>query len=222
MVTLTDLITSVRQRSDMEFSDFVTDPEITAYINNSASELYDILVSRFEDYYTLDPVPFTISSGNSYLLPADFYKLRGLDLSLGSGEFVNVRNFMFNERNNDSNAAKLSIVQCPQRYRVMGNKLIISPVDQAVGSYQLWYIPQCPKLVNPTDTLDTISGWEEYVIVDAAIKCLQKEESDVNVLLLQKQALIKRIESMAQNRDVDQPERITDVHATDYSGRGWR
>jgi hypothetical protein len=66
-----------------------------------------------------------------------------------------------------------------------------------------------------SDTVDGYSGWTEYVIVDAAIKCLQKEESDVSVLMVQKAALKQRIEEASQNRDAGQPSTISDTRARD-------
>lgn len=197
----------------MERSNFVTDSEITSYINQSVAELYDLLITEFEDYYIADPVIFTISNNaTTQLLPTDFYKLRGLDFNLnGLSEdgWTNVDQFNFNERNLHKRCAVGSNVQ---RYRLMGNKLILSPVGYTNGNYRLWYIPQAPKLVASSDELDVVNGWEEYVIVDAAIKCLQKEESDVSVLALQKSALIKRIQDSAANRDAGSPGTITDVY----------
>ena len=61
---------------------------------------------------------------------------------------------------------------------------------------------------------DGIGGWLEYVIVDSAIKMLQKEESDVAVFMAQKQALIKRIEEMATNRDAGAPSTVRDVQGS--------
>ncbi len=97
------------------------------------------------------------------------------------------------------------------RYRLRRNKLSFVPKDKAPGNYQLWYIPRATELVNDSDSFDGINGWEEYIIVDVAIKVLQKEESDVTVFALQKGELTKRIEAMAE-RDNGSPEKITDVH----------
>ena len=63
-------------------------------------------------------------------------------------------------------------------------------------------------------TADGVSGWLEYVITDAAIKAGQKEESDTTTLQFQKQALIKRIEAAAENRDAGSPATIADVQWT--------
>ena len=70
-----------------------------------------------------------------------------------------------------------------------------------------------------SDILDGISGFDEYVIVDAAIKAMQKEESDVSVLMAQKEALKRRIEAAAANRDAGEPESVSDIRG--LNGGNW-
>jgi hypothetical protein len=70
-------------------------------------------------------------------------------------------------------------------------------------------------LVLDADTFDGISGWEEYIVVDAAIKMLNKEESDVGVLSKEKDRLVLRITAASANRDIAEPEPIADVYAED-------
>ena len=208
-VTLTSLILQVRQRANMEGSGFIDDTvELPAYINASAAELYDVLVSRFEDYYSTS-LPVTIATGNTAPLPADFYKLVGLDLFVG-GYTVTVHPFNFIERNKFNRPIQRPRFS-PVRYRIMGQNLLLTPPDLAPGSYTIWYVPRFTNLVLGTDTLDTLQNWTDYVVVDAAIKCLVKEESDVSVLLMEKAALLKRIESMAANRDAGEPLTVSDV-----------
>ncbi len=75
-----------------------------------------------------------------------------------------------------------------------------------------------------TTILDGVSGWEEYVVVDAAIKAMAKEESDPSVLMAQKQGLLQRIESAAENRDAGSPARVSDSRGADFErppGWGW-
>jgi hypothetical protein len=59
--------------------------------------------------------------------------------------------------------------------------------------------------------LDGISGWEEYPVVDVAIKIKDKEESDVQVLGARKAAMLKRVVDTAANRDPGQAARTADV-----------
>jgi hypothetical protein len=76
---------------------------------------------------------------------------------------------------------------------------------------------------------DGVSGWLEYVITDAAIKAMQKEESDVSVLMAQKAALVARIIAAAENRDAGNPATVADVQFTSgawpynagFGGGGW-
>lgn len=61
------------------------------------------------------------------------------------------------------------------------------------------------------DSLDGRNGWEEWVVVDAAIKLLSKEESDTSQLERESARLWARIMAALQNRDAGQGKRVTDV-----------
>jgi hypothetical protein len=210
MSTLLQLRDQVRSRADMTNSEFVSDSELDQYINDSYKELYDLLVLKFDDYFIADPLEFTISTGNTYDLPNDFYKLRGLDRKNGPNDYYELVPFNFHDRN------KTGILFHDVRYRILGLKLHITPIDSASGDYRMWYVPKLAKLVLGTDaTLPQVEPWEIYIVTDSAIKCLQKEESDVSVLYAQKTELTKRIEEAAENRDAGFPAQITNVY-----GRG--
>jgi hypothetical protein len=227
---LADLMTAVRQRADMlpsgytpalTGSYFVTEPELISYINQSAFELYDILVQALgADYFIAPTVQFqTDGASQSYALPNGvnysgapaLYKLLGVDVQAGSASqpWVTLKPFQFSERNRGG-------LRAPQgsrniRYRLSGSNLLFEPLASAGMTIQLWYVPRLTPMALLTDTLDGISGWTEYVIVDAAIKCAQKEESDVSVLIAQKQALLNRITSAAENRDAGSSFRVADT-----------
>lgn len=72
----------------------------------------------------------------------------------------------------------------------------------------------------PSQTVDGVSGWEEYIIIDAAIKCKDKEESDVVVLAGRKADMKKRIEGIAANRDPGTAAKTADVSG-DVWNTGW-
>ena len=98
MATLSELRTLALQRADKENSRFISTAEANNYINLAYGELYDLLVSQFADYYSTT-VNFTLSGTNTYALPADFYKIRGLDYLISANNYVTVFPFNFNERN---------------------------------------------------------------------------------------------------------------------------
>ena len=231
-----------QQRADRVNSNFVTLPEWNTYINQAMMELYDILITAFEDYYLAAPIQFstngatnlyplpngtlsfTGSDGNSFVAPP-FYKLRGVDLGVSNANngWVTMKKFDFADRNRYfyPNSASTLYGVFNMQYRVVGSNIMFIPTPSANQPIRLWYIPRIPLLLQETDTTSvSVSGWLEYVIVDAAIRALQKEESDVMVLMAQKEALKARIEAAAQNRDAGQPDTISDTRS--YGPWGWQ
>lgn len=211
-----------KQRADRVNSNFVTDAEWNSYITQSAFELYDMLVTLYEDYYVASPLVFStdgsqwqypLPDGSNYDGAPALYKLLGVDLGLDNSNnaWVTLKKFDFIQRNRYvyPNITSTFLGVFNLRYRIVGNTLYFIPVPSGNQVIRLWYVPKMTQPLLDTDILDGISGWTEYIIVDAAIKALQKEESDPSVLLLQKQALLDRINSSAMNRDAGQPDTIS-------------
>lgn len=224
-VSLAWLREAAQQRADRVNSNFVTTAEWNSYINQSALELYDILVTAYEDYFIAEPkIVTTDGITQRYDLPSDFYKLAGVDcgLSNGNNAWVTIKRFEFAARNRyvfpNINATYFGVFNL--QYKIVGSKLMFIPTPSAGQYIRIWYVPRLPTLLLDTDTFDSISGWSEYIVVDAAIKALQKEESDVSVLFAQKQALIKRIEESAQNRDEGMPSTVSDSRTNNYRWGG--
>lgn len=222
--TLAQLITTVRERGDYVNSQFVTDAEITTYINQSYAELYDILIQAFgNDYFVAAPYVFqtTGTTQQQYPLPSNLYKLIGVDLQVSASpaSWVTLRKFEFTERNKYWLANQYAYYGITNlRYRLVGGNLWLTPVPAQNQSLQLWYIPRVSYLVNSTDVVDGVSGWEEYIIVDAVMKCRIKEETEIQELMAQKQALLVRITNAAENRDASEPSRVSDTQSVD---QGW-
>ena len=211
-ITLSELRSQARDRADMQNSNFVSDSELTNFINSSIAELYDLLIAGGEsDYYLLSSTFSTATGTENYALPADFYKLRGVDAQDGT-DWISVRPFNFNERNSKE-AFGYSLSGIDFRYRLAGSNIMLTPAPSGSRTVRLWYTPTATKLVADNDSLNDLNQFSEYVIVDAAIKMLLKEESDVSVLLATKADLRKRIENMVANRDAGQPEAISDIYA---------
>ncbi len=212
LVTLSNLKLRSREMADMIHSQFVTDPELTRYINSSAQELYDILVMAYgEDYYVL-PTPFEfVSNGDPKALPSDFYKVVGVDALVGGGNYVTLKPFEFTERNRFNGPTNLLINNnSPLRYKIQGNQIIWAPGTSGNNTIRVWYIPVMTELAIDADELDGVNGYEELVIVDVAIKMKQKQEDDVSVLMARKQELLMRIEKVSQDRDAGMSHRVTD------------
>ena len=189
MATVTQMVLKARQHADMENSGFIGAAEAIAFVSDAYKELYDLLGASFEDYF-LSTTTLSLTSGNSVALPTDFYKLRGVDLYEG-GRYHPLKPFNFNER-------------------------LYMEDDDVTGSYRLWYVPTATTLTAGSDTVTLGNGWESYIELDAAIRMLNKEESDISALMALKEGVKARITTVAKNRDVSMPQVITDIHAQGY------
>ena len=213
-ISLAQLKVMTRERADMEDSTFIGETELTTYINLAYGEYYDIIVGAYEDEFTIHDTITIASSESQVPLPSDFMKLRGLDYKVsGTGDtYQTLRKFQFNKRNEKQDTVINTMHTSNDRqYRIVGDKISIVPENKAPGTYKFWYVPVYTKLINDSDTMGGVNGWEDLVVVQAAIYCLQKEESDISALLAQKAAIVKRITTMAANRDTGGIETITDT-----------
>lgn len=211
-VTLSYLKGQVRSRADQQNSQFISDAELTNFINGSASSLYDLLVQAAEDYYVQSEVIPIVQGTNEYTLPSMFYKILGVDYYVNNKP-VPMSRFMFRERHLYNYLdARPEIV----RYATWGQELIFKPQAPQIASVTVWYVPRITLLVNDSDLLDGVNGWEEYLILDAAIKCMVKEESDPSALLTQLAAVKDRIMTMSKDRNQGDPQTTTDIIGSRY------
>jgi hypothetical protein len=217
---LSDIRLLCMQEADMVNSNFISTAEWNSYINQSRFELYDLILQKYgNDYYVQTPYMFTTDGVNQlFALPLDFLKSLLVELQISPGVFVTLKTFNLSEKNKFSIPNTQSFYsQTNLRYRMSGNNIMLAPFPTAGQVLRLWYVPRLPALVVDTDVADGLSGWLEYVIVDAAMKALSKEESDVSIFMARKQGLIQRIEAAAENRDIGNPMTVSD----NSSGRDW-
>ena len=219
--TLAQLITRVRQRADMVGSAFVSDAEIVDYINVAMAEIHDLLVDKYEDYY-VSTTTYTLPGGNPGTLPATFYKALGVDFDSG-GVSYRLKRYSFHERNMYNSPGAVAARIADTRYAIQGNQIKFIPDPTTSGTVTLHYVPEAQRFSSGSTSATIVSlapamanGYEEYVVVDAAIKCLLKEESDVQPHMVYKEQLRKRLEAAAGNRDAGESYKISDVNTGVY------
>lgn len=231
-------------KADKLSSEFLTDDEWNFNINQSATRLYDLLITKFGDkYFLAPPVQFQTSSSNVYPLPDGLilnkapalYKLAGVDVGINgnNNQWFTLAKFNWIDRNKYATLQLAGTIQSVYglQYCDFGNNLYFIPIPNGGQTIQLWYIPMITQLVRDPDMMPfSISGWSELVIVDAAIKALVKEESyeQAQALVSERAGLLERINVTAANRDVGQPNTVsnTRMNAGDpnfgsIGGFGW-
>lgn len=227
--TVANMRLEAQQRMDRVYASNISTQEWNSMINQSAKELYDILVQKFgDDYFVATPYTYTTTgilnpqyNAQVFPLPSNFYKGLGVEVALNPQDpnsWVTLRKFEFIQRNlwNFPNVYTFYGIT-NLRYRFEGSNLYIVPIASSGQTIRIWYIPRPNQLINDTDTLDGFSGWEEYLICDVCMKGMIKSEEDFSPFALQKEALLKRIESAAENRDVGEPERVSDSKTRNFS-----
>lgn len=207
--TLTELIADVRQRTNQESSTFVTDAEVTEYLNQEAAELYARIVqAQGPEHYRSSSTVSVVSGTSLYALPADFWQLQALEATLG-GITGRLRPFMPSEHALLSNAQPYAWYS-PIRYRVQANNLEVLPATQTFTA-TLYYTPAPPRLVSGGDLLDGFAGYEVAAIYGACATVLAKEESDPSFFMAQRDRIYQHIQALAAQRDSNEPERVQDV-----------
>jgi len=247
-MSLGELRLRSQQTADRVGSEFVGTAEWNSFIRLAMYELYDLLITAYEDYNIAPYVYINTNSttqryplpdGTNYLggtfggtsgLPAaKYYKLAGVDLGVNTSNnaWVTINRFDWIDRNAYVYPNSTSTIYgvYNMRYRIMGNDIIFIPTPAGNQQVRLSYAPILSGLLADND-LTTIgfSGWLRYVIVRSAKYALDKEEgTDTSKLDTEIAYLKTRIEQSAVNRDQGQPDTISETRRNfyGYNGNGW-
>ena len=103
-------------------------------------------------------------------------------------------------------------------------EVLPSPTNNSI--LKVRYIPTPPRLVNDTDTLDGILGFEDYVTTWAAILMRRKDDLDTAELMGDLAMHKQLIHTIAKRRDGSRPPKVSVVRgrmrgAFGGRGRGW-
>ena len=198
--TVTELVTRVRQRAGIEKSQVLTDAEIISHIDAAYTRMYDAIVDRFENYFVIS-TDVTPSSGTA-TLPSDFYKLLGVDMLISTPP-ESIAPFTFSERNNTSSSV---------RYLLQNASMKFIPAPGPGVQFRVWYVPAPEKITTGSQVIDGIAGWEDFVVITAAIQALIKQELDASQLKMAQQEAMIRLTRMASRRDASGVAVVTDVY----------
>ena len=182
--TLSQLRERIKARADMVGSDFRSDAEILPVINASYARLYRKIIGVYEDYFSSTTTIALISGTDTYSLSAvspKVRKIRGVDFLHSGG--------------------------CTYRYCLRGSNLVFAPLPNVTNNVKVYYVPELTKLVDDGDSIqeEIKEGWEEFIVLDAAITLLRDQESDTREMAAERDDILKDIASDASVRDADAP-----------------
>lgn len=129
-----------------------------------------------------------------------------------------------------------SVVGLTPGMKVYGDGVRTSTTIQSVNSSSnIVTLSSTPTLTNTAATvyfwddsklLEGLAGWDEFVIIDAAIKAGIKQENDISALIAQRNDMQTEIEALAEGRDAGQAMHVSDAlsansNGDDGFGGGW-
>lgn len=205
---VSEIIQQARERADQVGSTFVTNTEAIGYVDKSYAKLYGMLLQADPDFFQTCYHEWVSDGARTlYDVPADFGYGQGVDYD-ANGEWRALVEFNVTERNQFQ---RTRFARQARGFRIHGCKIELGPLPPAGQRYRLAYVAQPPKITVDTVKLDGIAGYEDWVVLDVAIKMGMKENDDVRPLQLERGMEEKRIEELADNRKLTSNHRVIDV-----------
>ena len=153
-VSVATLIDRVRRRTEQENSQFVSDLEITDYLNAGIQELSDLIGQASASHYTNKQHTFTADGSSEYFdLPDDFLQLRKLEAQVIGGtnplwvDVLRVAPGEYNQYRSIRFAPYIWGQVWTLHYDLAGDKLLLGPIPQSGLLLRLTYVPVAPVLV---------------------------------------------------------------------------
>lgn len=213
MVSLGTLKTKIREQSDMVNSEFITDAELTRYINDSTAELRSLLMTAYgEDYYFARANVVFAAGVDEVSLPADWVKTFKLEIANGTRKTILRRFSMRNEHQSSGNC---------YRYREMGGKIYLDNIPTSSLTLYLSYIPKYTPMVVDADEFDFVNNWDQYVVADVCLKMLAKQQDDLSYFINKKNEQLDRINKEKIARNLSEPEVMEGFNEFDVDSDWW-
>jgi hypothetical protein len=178
--TLQQIVTRAQQRANLEgAAGFIPQPEWADMANQSIADWYDLVrLTTWGGQYYRSKAEITTGPGvDEYPLPGDFLSMISVDWFVAGftgNQVVSIKPFHEEQRNAFRNWPSGWLLAQPVYYQLWGPNIAFQQ-PQGVFSVQINYVPTAPRLGNPTQTLDSINGWEEWIVLDVAKKALVKD-----------------------------------------------
>jgi hypothetical protein len=206
-ITSADIEERARRRADMENSEFIGTAECTEYCEKAFQEWYGIVTTKEPDLVIKTESVSMLAGSTSQSFAADFKALRGIrhndSFGLRRAEYSDLERMTYNARTGK-----------PTHYWISGRFTAAHnwrplPTPNAAYSLTVYYIPSISLADVTGGGLNMLAGWDEYVVLTAAIKMKDKEESDVSVLMAERKMLLEHMLAQISVPDVGEPPHMT-------------
>ena len=221
-VTLGELATRVRYEADLVNNQFVTDAMLYQFISDSYAVLYNKLLRADPERYMREQTP-TLDSAGEFEVPADYYGTIALDWSesANSGIYTTVPRLFGIEANafdHDNSSSGVPTGWHPRYNNTDPTTTIIRVLPLPDSRYVLRhkYTVAPAEIATSTDVVDGIAGWEEFIVLEAAITCRVREESATGPLERRLARYQDELDTIIEARNVSEAGRVIDTRRRNW------
>lgn len=204
--TLAEMRARVLDRVHLEKSKFIDTTRLNEYITTARDRLRELLY--FADISWYEQVQVIPGDGTgSYALASDYYGLILVEVAGNSAagstiEPIVLKPYQIQRR---AGIRRGRGAGRPEGYRLTNANIEVSPLMSASWELRVTYAPVAAKLTADDDTIDSVHGYEDLIILDAAIACRIREQNEIADLMAERRMVLDRIQEAAQQRQLADP-----------------
>jgi hypothetical protein len=166
--TLSSIRAIVRFRGDFPLSTKFSEANVNTEIQAAWSELHELLEPS--GYWDKSNTITTVASQAYQALPADCWKVKGVDILEGS-DYSQLDQIGIADRNRYGSATDQ-----PRAYRLTERGVDLFPTPNAIYTLRITYARAVTALAESSPTTEMFNSWEEYVIASAIIRLAMREQ----------------------------------------------
>lgn len=201
--TVAQIRDRIRELIDAEQMRALSDTEMNKRISAAYAKYYAKLVQSGLGYPAETTQTITAGTGgtDTYALPADHFATLRIDYQYTSNfwdplDIIDIREIHKVQWNAGSQAFW---------YRLAGPSITLYPTPTVGGIYRHIYAPAAADLTLDAQAIDGVSGWEDAVILEAAIRCAWKFDGDTTSMERERAAMDALINEQIDLRTAQSP-----------------
>lgn len=213
--TASVLMTDVRNLTDTVNDNHITDAYLLTLIDRSYGKMYRTIATQYESYFdTEDTSKSLIVGQRTYALPNNMLHLKGVDIVKG-GDRIPLKRFRLGERSSYTNDPRFIPFEADRqrsnyRYKTEAENLRIDPLPDTTEQLIMTYVPRPTRITSSSDTFNVIAGFDDFIIYDAAIQVLAKQERDSSAMVALRQDSYNGIISACSPREPGDATQVRD------------
>ena len=209
ILRIKDLIEQVRSQADREDTKFVSDANITYWLQKSYEYVYKLISEKSEDYFTRSVIMDTDETSHLDLKPVGMWEIRAIDLYFSGDYYETIPRASWIERDRFQRGSVYGGFRnyFDYRYVPKAGKLIGVLPKRPNNRVVVHFIPEPPQI--GTGYAEVDFGIDEYIVLRAAMFAKIKEGLTNDDLKMKEEECLAMINNTTSKRDRGFPRTVT-------------